>query len=100
MVSQSQKAIFLQYILLSTSISFWVGEKKNVVHGMLTAFQIVHKKMPLTPTAALHLTQALQGGRMKREQIEGLQKSNQHLILKNYSIIKCIYQETDLQLTI
>lgn len=26
--------------------------KKNVVHGMLTAFQIVHKKMPLTPTAA------------------------------------------------
>lgn len=74
--------------------------KKNVVHGMFTAFQIVHKKMPLTPTAALHLTQALQGGRMKWEQIEGLQKYNQHLILKNYSIIKCIYQETDLQLTI
>lgn len=37
---------------------------------------------------------------MKREQIEGLQKyRSQHLILKNFNVIKRIYQGTDVQLT-
>lgn len=48
-----QSIFFLKFNLSKEHFYLILGwGKKNVVHGMLTAFQIVHKKMPLTPTAA------------------------------------------------
>lgn len=95
--------------MLSFSLLSHSGlEKKNVTDGMLTAFQILHAKMPFTPTVtalfsfALLLHQNKGGGEGKRErekkQIEGFL-----YIFKlelSYVIIfrvKCICQITDFE---
>lgn len=61
------------YSTLSFSLLSHSGlEKKNIVDGMLTAFQIFHAKMPFTPTAAAAfsfslLLQVKEGERTDRE---------------------------------
>lgn len=81
-------------------------EKKNLVDGMLTAFQIFHEKMPFTPTATTDSflppftprqgEWQVGGGGREGEQIERFSKLFKlELYYVTVFRIKHIYQITD-----